>query len=340
MKVPEALGPLFDEGVIQDVIRPLMSGKEAQIYLVVADGRHAVAKVYKEAENRSFKHRSAYTEGRRVRNSRQQRAMEKGSRFGKEQIEDAWRSAEVDAIYRLRAHDVRVPEPYFFLDGVLVMELVQDRHGEPAPRLADIAFDEQEARALFLYLVREVCKMLCAGIVHGDLSDFNVLMGVDGPVIIDFPQASDPAQNRNARKLLVRDVDNLTSFLSRFAPDLKKTRYGAEMWDIYERGQLLPDTPLSGRFKKDDKHANVSALLREIDDVAREVAQRREALGLPMRPARAPKVAVETREAPPQRPPQRQQRPDPRPKQKQQPVSDDPFDDLDALLSAGPSRRR
>jgi RIO kinase 1 len=334
MRVPEALAPLFDEGIIQEVLRPLMAGKEAQVYLVESNDRVCVAKVYKEAENRSFKHRTAYVEGRRVRNSRQQRAMDKGSRYGKEEIEAAWRSAEVDAIYRLRAAGVRVPEPYAFVDGVLVMELIAAEDGQPALRLADISLDEGPARKLFSRLLREVQKMLCAGIVHGDLSDFNVLMGADGPVIIDFPQAIDPASNNNARKLLIRDVNNLVSFLARFAPGLRGTQYGAEMWDLYERGVLTPETPLTGRYAGKQGRANVSSLLREIEEIERESRARREALGLdPRRPARTPKVREAPAPQPAQTRPERGPRKGPPPAKKAPAKAADPFADLDALLT-------
>ena len=290
MRVPERLEPLVDSGIVTEVIRPLMAGKEAQIYLVEAGGIRCVAKVYKEAEHRSFKHRADYTEGRKVRNTREQRAMDKGTSYGKSKEEDAWRTAEVDAIYRMVEAGVRVPEPYEFVDGVLLMELITDAEGNPAPRLADVTLTEEEALWVFDFLLRECVKMLCAGIIHGDLSDFNVLMGPDSPVIIDFPQASDPARNMNARKLLVRDVDNLTSFLAKFAPELKDMQFGEEMWDLYEAGTLVPGTALTGHTKKKKKEANVSALLREIEDVEREARERREALGLEARPARTPVV--------------------------------------------------
>jgi RIO kinase 1 len=289
MRTPERLVPLIDQGVIEEVLRPLMSGKEAAVYLVVAEGKICVAKVYKEAQDRSFKNRADYIEGRNQRNSRSQRAMQKRSKFGREEIEAAWRSAEVDAIYRLRDAGVRVPEPYAFVDGVLVMELITGPDGEPAPRLVDLTLTAEEATELFQQVLREVVRMLCAGIVHGDLSDFNVLLGVDGPVVIDFPQAVDPATNLSARKLLVRDVQNLTSFLARHAPDLKKTKYGEEMWQLYERNELHPESKLTGRFKGDDRKADTRSLLQEIEEVEREAMKRREALGLPpMRPARQP----------------------------------------------------
>ncbi|MCB9761432.1 MAG: serine protein kinase RIO [Alphaproteobacteria bacterium] len=289
MRAPPSLAPLADQGVIEEVICPLMSGKEADVFLVVHRGERCVAKVYKDATQRSFKHRAEYEEGRRVRDSRRQRAMTRRSRYGREMMEAAWRNAEVDAIYRLRDAGVRVPEPYDFVEGVLVMELIADAEGRPAPRLVDVTFTRREARDVFNFLLREVVKMLCAGLVHGDLSDFNVLMGADGPVIIDFPQVADAAGNRNARKLLLRDVKNLTRFLGRFDPALLNTRYGPEMWDLYERGTLEPDTPLTGRFKGPTHKANVSSLLQELEDIEREVRARRAALGLePPGPARRP----------------------------------------------------
>lgn len=281
MRAPERLWPLLEMGVVTDVIRPLMSGKEADVFLVDVRGEWAVAKVYKEADRRSFKHRAAYTEGRNSRNTRSQRAMAKGSRFGREEVEAAWRNAEVDAIYKLEAAGVAVPRPYSFVEGVLVMELIRGFDGGPAPRLVDVELSKGEAEEIFHILIREVVKMLCAGVVHGDLSDFNVLLPPYGPVIIDFPQAVDPATNNNARKLLVRDVKNLTSFLGRFAPGLKKTRYGEEMWALYERAELAPDTRLTGRFKGSDRSADTSSLLAEIEAVEREARARREALGLP-----------------------------------------------------------
>ena len=280
MRAQERLEVLLEQGAIQEIIRPLMSGKEAEVYLVLSDDEIRVAKIYKTANNRSFKHRAEYTEGRKVRNSRSQRAMGSRSRFGKEQEEAAWRNAEVDVIYRLTAAGVRVPEPYVFIDGVLVMELIQDFDGEPAPRLCDVELDPEEAMSVFKILLKDVVRMLCAGVVHGDLSDFNVLMSPEGPVIIDFPQAVDPAHNRNAQKLLIRDVKNLTSFLSRWAPSLKKTRYAEEMWALYEKNDLDPDTVLTGKFKGSSRKADTQSVLDEIAASARAEYQRRVALGL------------------------------------------------------------
>ena len=222
MRIPESLVTLADYGIIEEVVRPLMSGKEAQIYLVIAGGEQRVAKIYKEAENRSFKHRAEYTEGRKVRNTRDQRAISKRSSHGRAQDEAAWRAAEVNIIYRLQEAGVRVPVPYHFIDGVLVMELITDAEGNPAPRLGDLALSSEAATVVYDQLIRTVVRMLCAGVVHGDLSDFNVLMAAEGPVIIDFPQAVDPAHNQNARKLLLRDVNNLHDFLARFVRNARR----------------------------------------------------------------------------------------------------------------------
>ena len=336
MRVPDSLQPLYDQGVITEVVRPLMAGKEAEVFLVVSQGELRVAKVYKEANNRSFKHRADYTEGRKVRNSRQQRAMNKKSKYGKTQLEAEWRNAEVDAIYQLQAAGVRVPQAYDFVDGVLVMELIADEAGEPAPRLVDLEFTGDEAKQIFNILLKEVVKMLCAGVVHGDLSDFNVLMTSSGPVLIDFPQAVDPAHNRVARKLLIRDVDNITQFMARYAPTLSKKQYGIEMWDLYEQGVLTPDTQLTGKTRK-RKKADTSSLLDEIEELARETRRKREALGLPpRRPARVPKIFEVAPVPANQRPPDPQ--PDAKKRKRRRnkkPTRDepDPFADLDSLLS-------
>lgn len=281
MRVPNSLAVLKAEGIITEVLRPLRSGKEAQIYLVRADGEERVAKIYKDADNRTFKHRSDYLEGRRVRNSRDQRAMGKHTSYGRSKDEDAWRSAEVQAIYRLRDAGVRVPEPFHFVDGVLIMELVRDAAGHPAPRLGEVEMTPGEARSIFDQLLREVVRMLCAGVVHGDLSDFNVLMGAGGPVLIDFPQWVDASRNQNARELLIRDVENLTSFLGRFAPTATTLRYGEEIWSIYERSELRVDTVLTGEWQPADTSADTTAILREIDAAEMDEQRRRTARGLP-----------------------------------------------------------
>jgi RIO kinase 1 len=280
VRVPESLTALFDYGVLEEVVRPLMSGKEAHVYLVVSGGRYAVAKIYKEAENRSFKHRAEYTEGRKVRNTRDQRAIANRSKHGRQKDEAAWRSTEVDMIHRLHAAGVRVPVPYHFIDGVLLMELVTDAEGDPAPRLGDLPFDASSARAMYDRLIRAVIQMLCAGVVHGDLSEFNVLAGADGPVLIDFPQSIDSAHNTNARKLLLRDVDNLHRFLARHVPSARRFPLAEEMWNLYEQNLLTPETRLRGDYRAPERRANTASVLDIIDDANRDERKRREALGL------------------------------------------------------------
>jgi RIO kinase 1 len=315
MRIPESLAPLFDYGVLDEVVRPLMSGKEAQVFVVVSNGLPCVAKVYKEAQNRTFKHRSDYTEGRKVRNSRDQRAMDKRTKHGRAQDEAAWKSTEVDVIRRLHAAGVRVPEPRHFVDGVLIMELITDAQGDPAPRLADVAFEPEAAQAIYLRLIREVVRMLAAGIVHGDLSDFNVLVGADGPVIIDFPQSVDTAQNTNARRLLLRDVDNMHRFLARFAPNARRFPYAEEMWELFQQNALTPDTRLTGRFRSSHRAVDTSHVLGLVQDANYDERKRRDALGLRGGPpAQAPRGFPPRREPAPGSAPPR-----PRPPQPQQP---------------------
>lgn len=265
MKIPKRIVPLVEDGVVDEVIRELMSGKEAKVYVVQCGEEIRCAKVYKEANLRSFHQAVDYTEGRRVKNSRQARAMAKGSRYGRKEQEAAWQSAEVDALYKLAAAGVRVPHPFGFFEGVLIMQLVKDKNGEPAPRLNDLKLSAELAREFHAMLIRQVVLMLCAGIVHGDLSEFNILVDDEGPVIIDLPQAIDAAANNNASRMLERDVDNLAQYFGLFSPELKDTQYGKEIWAIYQRGELLPDTPLTGRFKQSEKKADVRSVIREID---------------------------------------------------------------------------
>ena len=251
-----------------------MSGKEAMVYVVRSAGEARCAKVYKEADKRSFRQAVDYTENRKTKNSRQARAMAKGTRFGREAQERAWQSAEVDALYRLAAAGVRVPRPYNFHEGVLLMELVTDADGNAAPRLNDVDFGADEALELHGRLIGEVVRMLCAGVVHGDLSEFNVLAGADGPVIIDLPQAVDAAGNNHAPRMLVRDVDNLRRFFGRFAPGLLATDYGKEIWAAYESGTLSPGSELTGQFTGNDASADLESVMREIDDARLEEAAR------------------------------------------------------------------
>ncbi|MDO9236375.1 MAG: PA4780 family RIO1-like protein kinase [Aquabacterium sp.] len=275
MKPPKRLQSLIEEGLIDTVVRQLMSGKEAMVFVVRCGDETRCAKVYKEATHRSFRQAVDYTENRKVKNTRQARAMAKGTRFGRQAQEEAWQSAEVDALYRLAAAGVRVPKPYNFCDGVLLMELVADENGDAAPRLNDVVFTPEEARAHHATLLVEVVRMLAAGVVHGDLSEFNILLSESGPVIIDLPQAVDAAGNNHAQRMLLRDVGNLRDFFGQSAPDLLKTQYGPEIWDLYQRGALQPDTPLTGRFASKSGPVDVSSVIREIDDAKDEESARR-----------------------------------------------------------------
>jgi len=274
MKTPTRLEPLLEDGLIDDVVRQLMSGKEATVYVVRCGDDVRCAKVYKEANKRSFRQSVDYTEGRKVKSSRQSRAMEKGSKFGRKAQEEAWQSAEVDALYRLAAAGVRVPKPFNFYEGVLLMELVTDANGNAAPRLNDVELNAEQARIYHRALIQEVVRMLCAGIVHGDLSEFNILLSQDGPVIIDLPQAVDAAGNNQAKGMLERDVDNLASYFGRFAPELLTSQYGKEIWALYAHGDLKVDTVLSGRFREETKAVDLKSVMREIDDVKKAEANR------------------------------------------------------------------
>lgn len=269
MKTPKRLEPLIDGGLVDEVIRSLKSGKEAAVYLVRCGGEICCAKVYKDAEQRSFKKSVLYQEGRKVRNSRRARAMEKGSSYGRKEQESTWQNAEVTALYRLASAGVRVPKPYNFIDGVLLMELVADADGQPAPRLNDLEMSAEQAREFHAFLISQIVRMLCDGLVHGDLSEYNVLVGSDGPVIIDLPQAVDAAGNNNARFMLERDVANMAAYFGRFAPELLTTHFGKEMWKLYQSGELHPETQLTGYFEENAKPADLRSVIREID-AARE----------------------------------------------------------------------
>ena len=275
MKPPKRLQSLIEEGLIDSVVRQLMSGKEALVYVVRCGEDTRCAKVYKEATQRSFRQAVDYTENRKVKNTRQARAMAKGTRFGRASQEAAWQSAEVDALYRLAAAGVCVPKPYNFHDGVLLMELVTDEHGDAAPRLNDVELSPANARMHHATLVAEVVRMLSAGVVHGDLSEFNILLGHSGPVIIDLPQAVDAAGNNHAQRMLLRDVANLRAFFGRFAPELLETEFGPEIWDLYERGLLHPEIALTGLFKRKLTEVDLGGVMREIDDSRADEAARR-----------------------------------------------------------------
>ncbi len=270
MKIPPGLQPLVDDGLVDDVLRPLKSGKEASVYVVRAGGEVICAKVYKDMAQRSFQARVQYQEGRKVRGSRQARAIGKASKFGKREQETAWKNTEVDALYQLVEAGVRVPRPHGYHHGVLLMSLVTDEDGHSAPRLGEVELEPDQARRFHDELMRDVVRMLCLGLIHGDLSEYNVLVAPEGPVIIDFPQVVSAAGNNAARTMLLRDVHNLRSSLARFAPELMATHFGEEMWALYERGELLPDTALTGEFIFDDASADVEAVMMSIEDARQE----------------------------------------------------------------------
>lgn len=274
MKPHKRLEPLIEDGLIDEVVRQLMSGKEAMVFVVRRGEDVRCAKVYKEANKRAFRQAVDYTENRKTKNSRQARAMAKGTKFGRQAQEEAWQSAEVDALYRLAAAGVRVPKPYNFHEGVLLMELVTDAEGNAAPRLNDLTFTVEEARTHHLSLMREVVRMLSAGVIHGDLSEYNILLGATGPVIIDLPQAVDAAGNNHAKAMLARDVNNLTAFFGQFAPALLSTQYAGEIWALYEHGELQPDVTLTGHFKQSLPPVDLEGVIREIDDAKAAEAAR------------------------------------------------------------------
>lgn len=275
MKTPKRLTTLVEEGLVDEVIGQLMSGKEATVYIVRCGEHIRCAKVYKEANQRSFRKATSYQEGRKIKNSRQARAMEKGSRYGRQMQEEVWQNAEVDALYRLAAAGVRVPQPYICFEGVLLMDLVVDADGHAAPRLNDVALSEEVALEFHAMLVNQVVRMLCAGIIHGDLSEYNILVDKNGPVIIDLPQAIDAAANSTAAEMLERDVNNLRSYFSAFAPSLKNSQYGKEIWALYESGSLLPDQVLTGHFAFDETPADVEAVLLQVELAIKEDEIRR-----------------------------------------------------------------
>jgi len=275
MKTPKRLLALVEEGLIDEVIGQLMSGKEATVYVVRCGDDIRCAKAYKEVDQRSFRKNVSYQEGRKVKNSRQARAMEKGSRYGRKMQEEVWQSAEVDALYRLAAAGVRVPRPYLCFEGVLLMDLVLDADGNAAPRLNDVELSEELALEYHALLINQVVRMLCAGLIHGDLSEYNILVGETGPVIIDLPQAVDAAGNSHGTEMLERDVNNLKTYFSAFAPTLRDSQYGKEIWANYESGLLTPELPLTGQVVLDERLADVEAVLQQVDLAIRENEIRR-----------------------------------------------------------------
>jgi RIO kinase 1 len=264
MKIPQRIEPLVEEGLVDEVMRQLMSGKEATVYVVRCGAELRCAKVYKDAQQRDFRQSIAYQEGRKVKNSRDARARSRGTRYGRRIQEEAWQSAEVDALFRLAAAGVRVPRPHVCFEGVLLMELVTDAAGNPAPRLSDVEMSDAMGLDVHATLLDEVVLMLCAGVIHGDLSEYNILLGADGPVIIDLPQAVGAAGNSAAAAILERDVGNLAAYFGRFAPQLLASEYGKEIWALYQAGRLVPGVRLSGHFAADERPADPGAVLREI----------------------------------------------------------------------------
>lgn len=278
MKIPKRIQPLVDDGLVDEVIRRLMSGKEADVYVVRCGSETRCAKVYKEAAKRSFKQAAQYQEGRKVRNSRRARAMEKGSKFGRKQQEKIWQNAEVDALHRVANAGVRVPQTYGCLDGVLLMELITNEEGEVAPQLGDLSMSAEQALEDHTVIMQYVMRMLCVGLIHGDLSEFNVLVDENGPVIIDLPQAVDAAANNNAKLMLERDVNNMTSYYGQYAPLLLDTHYAKEIWALYENGDLHPEVELTGHYEVDAQDADVDAVLLEIKAAFAEEQERQERL--------------------------------------------------------------
>ena len=274
MKIPSRLEHLIHANIIDEVVGQLKSGKEAEVYVVRSEGEYRCAKVYKEVNNRSFKQSSQYTEGRKVRNSRMSRAMESNSRYGRKERESEWQNAEVEALVLLAAAGVRVPKTYGFYEGVLLLQMISDADGNPAPKLNDVKLPSDLAKEYHLLLIREVVLMLCAGLIHGDLSEFNVLLAADGPVIIDLPQVVQATAN-NAYRMLERDVTQLSAYFGRFAPEILATNYAKEMWKIFESGKLKPNTKLTGRFQHSTKKADVKSVLGEIDEARDEEMARR-----------------------------------------------------------------
>jgi RIO kinase 1 len=275
MKIPKRIQPLVDDGLVDEVLYQLMSGKEATVYAVRCGNEIRCAKVYKEAMKRSFKKAAQYQEGRKVRNTRRARAMEKGSKFGRKQQEDAWQNTEVDALFTLAKAGVRVPEPYGCYDGVLLMELITDDEGDVAPRLNDVTMPAEQAIEDHAIVMVYVMRMLLAGLVHGDLSEFNVLVDAYGPVIIDLPQVVDAAANNNAFSMLQRDVRNMTEYYAQYAPELKNSHYAEEMWALFESGELEADTQLTGHFDFPDDEADVDTVLEEIKAAFEEEQERK-----------------------------------------------------------------
>jgi len=276
VKIPRGLQPLIDDGVIDEVVRPLKSGKEASVWLVASKGTLRCAKVYKEANQRGFQKMAQYQEGRSARGSRDQRARNNRSRHGRREQEIAWKNAEVDALYKLAAAGVRVPAPHGYIDGVLLMELVIGDDGLPAPRLNEITLSPEMAREYHAFLIRQIVRMLCAGLIHGDLSEYNVLLDTAGPVIIDLPQAVDASAHNSAFAMLARDIGNMNAYFGQFAPELLETAYPREIWKLYQHAELHPDSPLTGICPPDETTADIDDVMLHIEEARREAEIRQQ----------------------------------------------------------------
>jgi RIO kinase 1 len=278
MKTPTALEPLIEDGIIDSVIRRLKSGKEASVFLVACGAEVRCAKVYKDANHRGFHRLAEYQEGRKARGSRDARALRKSGRHGRELQETSWKNAEVDALYKLDRAGVRVPKPFGMFEGVLIMELIADEHGHPAPRLNDVAISPEQALEWHGFMIRQIVLMLCSGLIHGDLSEFNVLVDPGGPVVIDLPQAVDAAGNNNAFRMLERDVNNMRETFGRSAPELLETHYAHEIWKLFAAGELQPESRLTGQFEFDETAADVEGVLAHIEDERLEAEDRQRRL--------------------------------------------------------------
>lgn len=276
MKIPRGLQPLIDEGVIDEVVRPLKSGKEASVYLVACGSALRCAKVYKDANHRGFQKLAQYQEGRKARGSRDERAMGKRSRHGRKQQEEEWKNAEVDALYRLASAGVRVPKPNGYFQGVLLMEMIADENGNPAPRLNEVSLSAELAREYHGFMIRQIVLMLCAGLIHGDLSEYNVLLDEGGPVVIDLPQAVEASVNNSAFAMLARDVENMARYFGQFAPELLTTQYAREIWRLYQHADLTPETVLTGTYDYPDEEADVDGVLHQIEEARREFERRQQ----------------------------------------------------------------
>jgi RIO kinase 1 len=242
MTPAESIDLLVADGIVDALIQRVKTGKEAEVFIVRKGEEYLAAKVYKERTARNFKNNVTYKEGRQVRNTRDARAMAKGTKYGLELSEADWRHAEHDALLTVAAAGVRVPKPDLFYEGVLLMELVLGSDGQPAPRLIDVPLTRDEAVAHHRDILGQIVGMLTCDLIHGDLSPYNILMAWNGPTIIDLPQVIKAAHNSQSEGFLIRDVRNITEHFARYAPELKKCAHDGELiWRKYVRRELARD---------------------------------------------------------------------------------------------------